>query len=60
MDIQGEILGIERVVELLSGCREKSPQEILKTLFSGVETYSRGQAQQDDRTAAVLQYLRSS
>jgi phosphoserine phosphatase RsbU/P len=60
MDTHGEILGIEKVVELLSACRKNSPQEILQILFSGVEAYSRGQAQQDDRTAAVLRYSPSS
>lgn len=60
MDGDGEILGIENVSELLAKCREKSPQQILQTLFSYVEAYSNGQAQQDDRTAAVLRYSASS
>ena len=55
----GEILGIERVMELLASCREMSPAEILRTLFSFVEQYAEGQAQQDDRTAAVLRYAGS-
>ncbi len=57
MNDRGEMLGIEGVVSLLGGSRGKSPREILATLFSGVEMYSQGQAQQDDRTAAVVQYL---
>ncbi len=57
MNDRREILGMEGVMNLLHGSRGKSPREILQTLFSGVEAYSRGQAQQDDRTAAVVQYL---
>lgn len=57
MNSSGEILGIEGVREMLEGYSRKTPQSILETLFSGVETYSRGQEQQDDRTAAVLRYL---
>jgi len=57
MNNRGEILGIEGVMEMLEGCGRKTPQDILKALFSGVEGYSRGQAQQDDRTAAVLRDL---
>jgi serine phosphatase RsbU (regulator of sigma subunit) len=57
MNAKGEILGIEKVVEMFHGQEKKSPQEILQALFSGVEEHSRGQAQQDDRTAAVLRYL---
>ena len=57
MNDRGEILGIEGVMSLLNGCREGSPNEILRRLFAGVEEHSRGQAQQDDRTAAVLRYL---
>lgn len=53
----GEILGIERVMDLLTGMRRKEPAEILRTLFSYVEEFAEGQAQQDDRTAAVLRYL---
>ena len=53
----GEILGIERVMELLGDCRRKEPAEILRTLFSYVESFAEGQAQQDDRTAAVVRYL---
>jgi sigma-B regulation protein RsbU (phosphoserine phosphatase) len=57
MNAQGEILGLERVTEMLRGHEKKSPQEILQSLFGGVEEHSHGQAQQDDRTAAVLRYL---
>lgn len=57
MNSRGEILGIEGVIEMLEGCSKKTPQKILETLFSGVEFYSQGQAQQDDRTAAVVRYL---
>src|SRR5215475_6469839 len=60
MNERGDILGLEQVAEILGNCRGKGPGEILGTLFSGVEEYSRGQAQQDDRTAAVLRYLPSS
>ena len=60
MNEKGEILGLERVAEMLTDCREKDPRETLRTLFSRVEEYSKGQAQQDDRTAAVLRYLPSS
>ena len=60
MDGSGEILGIEKIMELLADCHQKSPQEILRTLFSFVEAYAKGQPQQDDRTAAVLRYSASS
>jgi serine phosphatase RsbU (regulator of sigma subunit) len=59
-DGDGEILGIEKIMELLADCREKSPQEILGTLFSYVEAYAKGQPQQDDRAGAVLRYSPSS
>src|SRR5579859_4578478 len=54
---EGEILGIERIMEFLSRARKKEPGEILQMLFAYVESYSAGQAQQDDRTAAVVKYL---
>jgi len=57
MNSRGEILGIEGVMKTLKGCAGKTPQVILEALFSGVEAYSRGEAQQDDRTAAVVRYL---
>jgi sigma-B regulation protein RsbU (phosphoserine phosphatase) len=57
MNGRGELLGIEGVVGLLQGCRGKPPKEILDTLFLGVEAYSKGQTQQDDRTAAVVRYV---
>jgi phosphoserine phosphatase RsbU/P len=56
MNSRGEILGIEGVMEMLEGCSGKSPGNILQTLFSGVEAYSKWQPQQDDRTAAVVRY----
>lgn len=56
MNDDGEILGVEGVKELLRGCIGKRPKEVLETLFSGVEAYSKGQVQQDDRTAAVVRY----
>lgn len=59
MNGEGDILGIEKIMELLAGCREKSPQHILQMLFSYVEAYSKGHPQQDDRTAAVLRYART-
>jgi len=57
MSSHGEILGIEGVAGLLHGCQGKQPKEILDAVFLGVEAYSRGQTQQDDRTAAVVRYL---
>ena len=56
MNGDGEILGIEKIMELLAHCRERSPQEILRMLFLFVEAYAKGQPQQDDRTAAVLRF----
>src|SRR5882762_9583391 len=55
-----EILGIEEIRELLAACREKAPQEILRSLFPYVEAYAKGQARQDDRLAAVLRYSPST
>src|SRR6266705_5754529 len=37
MNGDGEILGIEKIMELLAHCRERSPQEILRMLFLFVE-----------------------
>ncbi len=57
MNGDGEILGIEKIVDLPAHCPEKSQQELLRMPFSFVEAYAKRQPQQDDRTAAVLRYL---
>lgn len=40
MTEQGELLGLERIAEILTGCREKPPRAILEALFSEVERFS--------------------
>ncbi len=48
---------MERVQEAWESPREETPEEILGQLTEAVASYSRGRAQQDDRTAAVLPYM---
>src|SRR5260221_13274023 len=43
MNRDGEILGIEKIVELLAHCPGKLPQENLRMPFSFVETYVKRQ-----------------
>jgi sigma-B regulation protein RsbU (phosphoserine phosphatase) len=56
MNEEGEIYSLERVTAFCSKMAEQKPAELLSLLFDEVERFSRGRAQQDDRTAAVLHF----
>lgn len=56
MNEAGEIYGLERVTSFCSKIGEQKPAELLTLLFDEVERFSRGRAQQDDRTAAILHF----
>lgn len=53
----GELFEMERVRQVCESLRENPPEEILRKVTEAVASYSRGQPQQDDRTAAILRYL---
>jgi serine phosphatase RsbU (regulator of sigma subunit) len=48
---------METVQEACESLRKKTPEEILGQLTEAAASYSRGRAQHDDRTAAVLRYM---
>lgn len=56
MNEKGEIYGLEKVVAFCSERKEYPPAQLLTELFEEVERFSQGRQQQDDRTAAALQY----
>lgn len=56
MNEEGEIYSLERVTAFCSKLQEQKPAELLSLLSDEVERFSRGRAQQDDRTAAVLHF----
>ena len=53
-DSDGESFGIERLVAICASRTE--PGEVLRTLFSAIEEFSRGTQQDDDMAAALFQY----
>jgi phosphoserine phosphatase RsbU/P len=56
MDSDGESFGIDRVVAICGAKSAAKPGEILRTLFSAVEKFSRGTQQHDDMAAALFHY----
>ena len=54
MNRERELFGKERVMEIISECREKSAAEILDALLKGIEKFSAGNPADDDLTVIVL------
>jgi sigma-B regulation protein RsbU (phosphoserine phosphatase) len=55
-NIEDEAFGIAHVQEICETALHNTPAELLGKLFSALAEYTRGREQQDDMTAAVLQY----
>jgi phosphoserine phosphatase RsbU/P len=53
----GELFGMERMHELCRPLRDAEPDKVVEALMATITSFSAGQTQQDDRTAAVLRYL---
>ena len=49
-----EQFGVKRMEEVIRGCKEKAPEEIIQTLYKAVIAYSGGTPQKDDLTAVVV------
>jgi serine phosphatase RsbU (regulator of sigma subunit) len=49
-----EQFGVRRMEEVIRGCKEKAPEEIIQTLYKAVIAYSGGTPQKDDLTAVVV------
>lgn len=54
---EGEFFGMEGVQKVCEPLHENAPAEILEKMKEAAGQFSRGRAQQDDRTAAILRYL---
>jgi sigma-B regulation protein RsbU (phosphoserine phosphatase) len=55
-DRGGEQFGVERLQELCRDHRDSSPPELLRQIFSAVESFSRGLEQHDDMAAALFHF----
>jgi hypothetical protein len=55
----GDFFGMERAQEVCESLREETPEEILRRMTEAVVRYSCDRPQQDDRTAAILRYLKN-
>ena len=52
----GEIFGMDRLLETVSGFAEQSPEAIVENLRTELEYFERGTDQKDDQTVIVLKY----
>jgi len=59
-DRKEDQFGIERLQAVCDAQRIASPTALLERLFAAVESFCRGQEQQDDMAAAVFHFLRLS
>jgi len=57
MDSAGNEFSRQRLVELVSGIRERAPEEIMRTVISEVETHSRNGMYEDDRILMVMKVV---
>jgi len=53
----GEQFGVKRSGEVIRQSREKSPHELISTLYQTVVEFSEGTVQQDDLTAVVIKRM---
>jgi sigma-B regulation protein RsbU (phosphoserine phosphatase) len=51
----GELLGLDRLCQLLQGCAEGGPSELCDAVFAGVSDYQASVEQFDDMTMLVVQ-----
>jgi sigma-B regulation protein RsbU (phosphoserine phosphatase) len=56
MNREGEILGHERLEELLAGDKSATPESTVRALAEGVEAFEVGTPQSDDVTAIALKF----
>jgi serine phosphatase RsbU (regulator of sigma subunit) len=54
---QGEQFGIERLMDVVRTCRDRSAGEVIGSLYEAVLTFSGGTSQQDDLTAVLLKHV---
>ena len=54
MDSAGNEFSRQRMAELVSGVRQRSPEEIMRTVLGEVETHSRNGMYEDDRILMVM------
>jgi phosphoserine phosphatase len=55
---QGDQFGIERVFNVVRGCRDRSAGEIIRTLHDAVVSFGAGTTQADDLTAIIIKRVR--
>lgn len=60
VNFENDMFSVDHLAAACSHLHRQSPERILARVFAEVEQFSRGHAQQDDRTAAVLQFLGDS
>jgi phosphoserine phosphatase RsbU/P len=56
LSTEGEEYGEERLLDCVKANREKSPPELLDSIFASVREFTAGAVQSDDVTALVLRY----
>jgi serine phosphatase RsbU (regulator of sigma subunit) len=54
MDSVGTQFSRQRLAELVTGVRERGPEEIMRAVLEEVETHSRGGIYEDDRILMVM------
>jgi len=57
MDSVGTEFSRQRVAELVSGLRERNPEEIMRGVLGDVEKHSRNGMYEDDRILMVMKAL---
>ena len=56
LSLDGEEYGEQRLLDCVQANREKSPPEVLDSIFASVREFTAGAVQSDDVTALVLRY----
>ena len=51
---QNQLFGRKRVVQLLTGCANKTPKEVVDTIITEVKQYAGNMEQGDDLTLLVI------
>ena len=51
---QNQLFGRKRVVQLLTGCANKTPKEVVDTIITEVKQYAGNMEQSDDLTLLVI------
>jgi len=53
----GEAFGVQRMEEVIRGCRNSSPKNIIANLYETVLKFANGTQQQDDLTAVIIKRM---